>query len=1251
LKKLFNNVLRKNFYLLLAATWLVTISFIIHYWSQYHSSTQRFAEKIQIELQEKEKDFLAFSNNAPLIARLSNRLFTEEELTAIITKPYHVFLYRYDSNENLQLVFWNTQSVQPDWQMLYADESRLLMNYYNGDYEQIRKTVSSGGHKIVVIGLIPLKHEYFLENEYMRNDFVDAPGGNYRKLYEITAEKGDEPVLSIFGKTLFYISKKSGIIQQDESTAALLFRLAGIFFLLIWLHGIVLSIEEIYGRFAALSVLGFVLAGIRTLIFFKIFPFHFRQYGLFDPSIYSSGPLFPSLGDFMINMLALLWLLSYANRLFVAEQDKQGSFKMGGSILAIISAAVLFCIISFFCSYLVSTLVSDSKISYNVNNIYSLDLYSFIGFFIMGLISLVFFYGVRLVFYLFKPYILYGGIYFFLAVAICGLAYLSFRTSLAIAQQELYLLCWLIGFLLINVIFKTLSVDKVKSLSGYLFWVFIFSGTLSAIVLRENTKASLKQKQFLAENLALQADPENEALLNIAFSNFSSFFFQNNFNRFRNDSVAAFIKDSLVKDIFKGYLNKYDTRIYVYDGGGKPLKGYEEASFDTLNTILTNQARHTKIPGLMYYESSFDQYAYLSKKEIRDTSGSLMGYVFIQSSPKRYKSDALYPELFRQRGQALQDKASAYTYAIYERMELRQHNNDYPFPTYLTRDELPKTLFEVREKGAYTELWHKAANNKIVIIVEPDTGLMNWVSLFAYLFCAFLITLLVVYLVFALFRTRFRWVEFKRYLQLSIRTQIQGTIIVANLVSFTVIGIVAVNFFTARYERNNRERLSKTINIMNEQMQNELTRKIVHDDSARLYDEFVNMELERKISSISEIYNVDVNLYDPEGNLKVTSQPFIYNRGILSEKMNPHAYYHLKEKRELQFIQKEKIGYLEYTSIYVPVRDDKGNMLALLNIPYFSSQSELKQEISNFLVTIINLNAFIFLIAGAFAFFITNRITDSFSIIGEKMKAVNLGKVNEEIVWNNDDEIGELVKEYNKMVHQLEKSAEVLAKTEREGAWREMARQVAHEIKNPLTPMKLSIQYLQKSLNEDPSKVKELSASVARTLVEQIDHLSKIAADFSQFANIGNPKNERFDLHDVLSSLSNLYATSQGLKFEWRPVHQQVIINADKTQINRLFTNLLQNAVQAMPEDWNGLVVIQEELKDGQILVSVTDNGIGIPEEVRAKIFTPNFTTKSSGTGLGLAMSKGIVEQSGGNMWFDTEIGKGTTFYVLLPLA
>lgn len=237
------------------------------------------------------------------------------------------------------------------------------------------------------------------------------------------------------------------------------------------------------------------------------------------------------------------------------------------------------------------------------------------------------------------------------------------------------------------------------------------------------------------------------------------------------------------------------------------------------------------------------------------------------------------------------------------------------------------------------------------------------------------------------------------------------------------------------------------------------------------------------------------------------------------------------------------------------------------------------------------------------------------------------------------------------MVRKLEVSAVRLAKSEREGAWREMARQVAHEIKNPLTPMKLSIQYLQRAIAGDSPNVKELSRKVAGTLVEQIEHLSNIASDFSAFARIGEPNNEEFLLNEVLYSLTSLYQGHEDCEVTYvQPTHDFYVF-ADKTQMNRLFTNLLLNAIQAIPDDRKGQIVVRLQMtSDSHVIVSVSDNGEGISTEIQSRIFVPNFTTKSSGTGLGLAMCKNIAEQARGEIWFETKLNEGTTFYVKLPL-
>ncbi|HEX8358223.1 MAG TPA: HAMP domain-containing sensor histidine kinase, partial [Segetibacter sp.] len=482
-------------------------------------------------------------------------------------------------------------------------------------------------------------------------------------------------------------------------------------------------------------------------------------------------------------------------------------------------------------------------------------------------------------------------------------------------------------------------------------------------------------------------------------------------------------------------------------------------------------------------------------------------------------------------------------------------------------------------------------------------------------------------------------------------TQIQGTIIFISIFSFLVIGIATISFYIKRFGQTNRERLVKTIQVITNDIQSQINSNAWHNDALQMNDPAAVSILEQSIRKVSEIHSVDVNFYNLSGALKVSTQPYIYKKQILSDVMEPTAFYGLHYQNNIRMIQNEKVHDFSFTSVYMPVKDGSGKDYAYLNIPYLNTQKELNQEISSFLVTLINLNAFIFVVAGAIAVFLTNRITGSFNLIASKMRAVNLGKANEEIAWKTNDEIGALVNEYNKMVKKLVGSAHALAKSEREGAWREMARQVAHEIKNPLTPMKLSIQYLQRAIQEKNPNTEELSKKVTATLVEQIDQLAKIASDFSQFANIGNVKFEEFNVNEILTSLVNLYGSNEKVRVTYNPPEAPAIISADRTQINRLFTNLFQNAIEASDGKQVIPITISQAIVDSKLHIKIKDEGSGIPAEKQEKIFTPNFTTKTSGTGLGLAMCKGIVEKANGHIWFDTKEDQGTTFHVLLPLA
>ncbi len=1249
MKKFISDILKRNAYFILAAAWLFTIAFIVNnYWVSY-SSVQKLRNGIERRLQKLENEFELFAKDTALQNELVSADPDEKALEAIVEKDYFVYLYKLNYFNQPVLKFWNSQTVMPDADLLSGSDRRSFVKLSNGQYEYIKTTVVYNDDSLIIIGLIPVRKEYFIENNNLLKEFAGFPEAEKR--IAISNYQTDYAVHSTSGRTLFYLeSKRSSQPVSNSNWVSTTLVLIGIIFLMFFINNVAHAICSKYGYKKGIVFLLVIILLMRGLIY--LFPgfFYLRQFSLFDPSIYSTNIIFSSLGDLLINVFLFCWILLFISR----EAGDKDFSRFAGTRWhwPLFIATILFYVGStFVVARIIQSLISDARISFNVTNFFSLDQYSFTGFIVLAAISFGYFFLTQMVLKIIEPLMPGKSYMLYLSIAVTGLFLLSLATQTSFVELNIYVLIWLVCYTWLHRQTFFSKLGNKLNISQVLFWLFIFSVSVTSIIITENNKIELEQRKRTAEKLALQADPSSERLLSIVLTYFDNNFLYSNFDRFRLPISNIYLKDSIINKNFSAYLNKYNNRIYTFDSSEQPLFNEEPVSYDTLNTIFQIEGKPTAVNDLRYFERAFDKYSYISKKTVSDTLGNVVGYFFMLSDPKSYKTDALIPELFKQKKDFLPNEYSpSYSYAIYNNYELLNSFNDYPFPTQLDTAGLPKADFKQIRRKDYDELWYKD-NNKMVVIVKRNNYFIEAITLFAYLFSAFILLVSMFRVVALIIQSGLRWRNMKHAWQLSLRSQIHGTIIFISLFSFFVIGIATIFFFISRYNKTKQDTLAKSIQTVNSEIQNQAKEGLGFKDMMGLYKMGVDKEFEDIVARISEVHGVDINLYSLEGDLKISSNPFIYNKGILSNKMNPAAYFYMHNKKLIQYVNREKMGAVDYQSVYCPLRDDKGVAYAYLNIPSFDSQTELKREISNFLVTIINLNAFIFLIAGIIALIITNRITSYFTLIGNKMKEINLGTMNEEITWSRDNEIGGLVKEYNKMVKKLEESAAALAKSEREGAWREMAKQVAHEIKNPLTPMKLSIQYLQKAIDNNMPNVKEHAANVARTLVEQIDHLSKIASDFSQFANIGNVRNEEFNVNDVVYSLSSLYENMDKLSFNLNLLPQKMYVMADRTQLNRVFTNLLQNAVEACLKKEYPQVIVDEFKHDDRVVIAVRDNGEGIPVDKRSKIFTPNFTTKSSGTGLGLAMSKSIVENAFGRIWFETSEGEGTTFFVELPLS
>jgi two-component system, NtrC family, nitrogen regulation sensor histidine kinase NtrY len=1199
-------------------------------------------------MQEREIDFQKLTRNELMIRRLSDKNYSLTELDDLMDKQYGILIYERNHPFSEHLTFWSDQSsVLPDSILLKPDGS-YFENLSNGQYEIIKHSFNQMlPYPLTVIALIPVRWQYFISPENLKPAFVGFSNAENR--VRIVPGPSLFPVKNTQGQTLFYLEKTESYHAAKYSLFLLLIVFIGVLLLLVVIHNMALAIGEKYGKLQGISFLIITLLIFRVITYYFPGIFHFRQYELFDPTIYSSNFILRSLGDLLINALLFSWIVLFI-QLQLGEYRLPFFIKFSKRAVLIIFTMAVLVTTTFLFAEIVQSLVADARISFNVTNFFSLTIYSFVGFIILAALALSYFIFTQVLLRLIREYLEGNMLIISIVVATLGLAILTFQSKTNVVELDIYVLIWLLCYLWLMIRNIVTGLHFRLNVSEIMFWLFIFSGSITVIIIFENRRIELDQRKSFADRLAEQMNPSSEKLISMSLINFENDLLLKQFNRFRNPVENHYLKDSLINSNFSVYLNNYDTKIYTYDSSEKPLYNQVSVSYDTLNTIFKLQGKPTTIPNLMYYEKAYDKFSYIYKKIIQDSSGRVSGFLFVQAEPRSYKSEGLAPQLTQQRKEYLPEYSPVYSYAIYSDNELITYYNNYPFPTRLNDSLLPRKDFIQRKNNGYDELWHPISEDKVIVIAKKDNLLIEAITLFSYLFSAFLILVALFWISSVLIRTRLHWQQLKKFLQLNIRTQIQTTIIFVSLFLFLVIGVSTIFFLINRYNRNNQDRLSASLKVITGEIGNRLLTYGAVANITNPVKQMPREDLDRIINSVAEIHNSDINLYDVNGFLIVSSNPFIYTKGMLSDQMNPLAFYYMNRLNSIEFFNQERMGGISFQSIYCPLRMEKGSAAAYINIPSFNTEDELNDEISRFLVTIINLNVFIFLIAGTIAVFLTNRITTSFSLISEKMRQVNLSKTNEVIEWKKNDEIGGLIREYNKMVAKLVESAAALAKSEREGAWREMARQVAHEIKNPLTPMKLSIQYLQKANNSGAPNVKELTANVAKTLVEQIDHLSKIASDFSQFAHIGNPRNEVLDLHELLSTLTSLYETMENVLFKWVPVPGKIRVYADKTQLNRLFTNLLQNALESCADQDTCVISLSEEMKEDKILIRVADNGEGIPEQMQSKIFIPNFTTKSSGTGLGLAMCKTIVEQARGRIWFETEENVGTTFFVELPL-
>lgn len=614
---------------------------------------------------------------------------------------------------------------------------------------------------------------------------------------------------------------------------------------------------------------------------------------------------------------------------------------------------------------------------------------------------------------------------------------------------------------------------------------------------------------------------------------------------------------------------------------------------------------------------------YILKLDLSPIDSNYHNVIYIEFYKEYILNYIGIPEILNSHGNVITPNLHNYSFASYHDGILQYKYGHYNYPNEL--DNFRHKNEEYVKTRIFKHLVKKFDDEKTSIVTIEKPRFIDVIAPFSYIF----IMLMIMYYINMAIERRHD-MKIARY---SFHGKMQIVILMTLGFSFFVVGLTSFLFMRNSLNNNNLEFLYEK-------------NKSIINNLESAFDKQVNINDASFLKNLKDIYFTDINIYDTNGILANTTQPKLFD-GFKSGIINRDAYEAIVSKNRFYYSTQEKIDDTEYNSSYFPLRDNDGNRIAIINIPYYEQSNVSKSNMSYFIITYLNIILVLMGLSGLVVILMTRRTIKPLQMIQDRMQKISLGDKNEPIEWYSDDEIGDLIEIYNKLIKELEVSANQLMRSERETAWREMARQVAHEIKNPLTPMKLNIQFLQMAWDENNPDIDRKMKETTSSLLEQIEILSNIATAFSDYAKLPKNNMEHSNIKEILINTINLYDNHQNIRFDLTEENESdYLIYSDKNNLGIVFGNIVKNAIQAIGKKENGIIAFKIKDLSTKYHIEISDNGCGIREEEKKKIFMPNFTTKSSGMGVGLSIVYDILQTLNGEISFNSEYGVGTTFII-----
>jgi two-component system nitrogen regulation sensor histidine kinase NtrY len=1080
-----------------------------------------------------------------------------------------------------------------------------------------------------LVAVLPLRIGYEIVNRYLTttwNKQIFPVQG--MKIFSVSDSSG-VAVCSVNHGCLFKTQVPHDVFVENKvslglASLAILAALAGFFLIVRDLHS-----HQKYS--AAFIVLFGSLAAIRIAMVQFLFPGRWVYSAFFDPKYFASSSFNASVGDFFLNALIVAMSCSYLFRIYPRLEVIKISSRTSGRLRSLI--AMLLLLASFFAflfpHLFVESIFHDSAISMDITSGVVFDGLRIIvlAAFTLGCVSS--FFIVHLLVRWSKLIIRFGWQFAFsmLMAALLFMGYFLF-------SDLNYWVSLLVGLVYFAVLyysnyFRSLSSIGYRTFSFLLIAVMAY-GLQGALGIWRFAEEKEVRSMFRSAGNLINRDVLGEYLLNETAKKIAS-------DKFIVSNMASplLTKNGVRQKVrqvhLNSYFDRYTVKVKLYHTDGSPAdNGLDD--FATSIKAFQNEANKTAYEGIYFIHSAAPETVkhYLAVIPLTKNNTSL-GYVVLDLSSKQIVPQQVYPELLvdNRFAQALRNKN--YSYAFFNKETLMgsvgSFNFDRDFDSKLLND-LSLYSGGIKEDGHWLAGVEDETGRQAVVLADGYPVFFVLAN-FSFLFIVGIGLIFLLLITYIISQTRQKII-------LNYSTRIQLYIFLSFILPLVVVSAIALRMIS----QSNDAQLEKEIREKGIQITESMSGSLSGRDTLSSL-----RELQIKITEIAQASAVDANIYDPSGALLASSQPTIFNSQLVMPLPNREAWEKLVTEKFNIVQARCSIGLLDYNSLFFAIKIPGRNQLdGILELPFLKSNSESAKVsvLNNILVTFV----IVFICFSFLAFSAIDKLTFPLRFIAKKLKTTSLGE-NQPIAWKVNDEIGMMVKEYNRMLDNLEQNKTDLARNQKERAWREIAQQVAHEIKNPLTPMKLTLQQMEESVARGPMDQERTKKSI-QTMLAQVDVLNGIAGSFSAFATMPTPVLSKFDITDLLKRTTLLFENQTNALIKFDPGIIPVVALGDEQLLGRIFSNIILNAFQSGENGKLVTVEVTVKVEGDWCITSFHDDGAGIGVELRDKIFLPHFSTKTTGSGLGLAIARQGIEQMGGSIDFDTAERLGTTFFVRL---